>query len=72
MSLTSLTNSIVEFLADEKLVTKISRHILTLKVDHEPSQIQATGITNIHLIAYFSLHDSLQVMINTRENLPWY
>jgi hypothetical protein len=72
MSSKSLTNAVVEFLADENLVTEISRHIFALKVDHEPSQVQATGITNIHLAASFALHNSLQVIIKARENLPWY
>lgn len=72
MSSISLTNAIVELMADENLVTEISQHIFALKVGDEPSQVQATGMTNIHLAAYFGLHDSLQVMIGARENLSWY
>ncbi|KAL3442265.1 ankyrin repeat-containing domain protein [Aspergillus insuetus] len=68
MSSMSLTNDIAGFMAGEDLVTQISRHI----IPHEAPEIRDTGMTDMHIAAYFGLHDTLESMILARENLPWY
>ncbi|KAB8234489.1 ankyrin repeat-containing domain protein [Aspergillus alliaceus] len=66
------TGNIIEFMREMDIVAESSCQIFALNGSQYHSQAHETAMTNMHLAAYFRLHDTLKAIIRTRETPTWY